>query len=654
MSVLANQLVNQGWPQTVADALILPRPQDQFTGSFGPSTPATPTPLDIMRDGMFLPRRSQYPVGYNLPSQPGAYKLIDFKTLRSLAHIYDILRRCIEIRKGEVATMEWEVTYKDPAKREAHHIEARARSRRVAAGQVIGTQEYTDDDTSMMELSEFWEQPDPIRQLGLDDWLKMLIEEVIVVDALSIFPHPTWMPGKGRLGSDLYALEILPGDTIKPLIDVRGAPPMPPAPAYQQYLWGIARTELQQEIFDRQRWPVQSPPPAEAGSYDDSVTDDGYFSKVADHGRLDRPALYYRPFNPQTDSLYGFSMVEQIILTVNLALKRQQWWTNYFTDGTIPAGLLHVPDDWPTQAIREFEENWNALLAGEPAWKHRVKAVPGSHGFTQLKPMIGTDAGITAFDEWLARLTCIGIDVTPDEVGLQPRSGLGGGGYGAAQENVTYRKSLKPLTNWIQVLARRVNTLHFRQSDKVLMFLYEEAEDALKHAQEDEVLIRTGVKTQDECRQDRGLDSHPRGIGSKPMIIVRNGAVLLEDVDDMSQTLASGMQGPPQPGGGPQDRNLPGVPKIDSPSKAENNIESKPTPESQAKDLRLWRTQAIRRLKVGRTALDPPLGSSLHPAVVTRIRMGLRGAVTPDAVRSVFADFDSERETEEEDIQRVS
>ena len=56
----------------------------------------------------------------------------------------------------------------------------------------------------------------------------------------------------------------------------------------------------------------------------------------------DAPALYYRPYNRRTYSPYGFSNVEQIILNVNLALKRQQFHTAFFTDGTIPAGLIKI------------------------------------------------------------------------------------------------------------------------------------------------------------------------------------------------------------------------------------------------------------------------------------------------------------------------
>lgn len=634
MTAMAQMLVNQGWPQTTADALLLPRLNDQFIGSFGPSTPAQPTPVDVARQGMLLPRRSQYPVGYNLPSPPGSYKLIDFGTLRSLARIHDVSRRCIEVRKQEIATMEWEVSFKDPDRAKAHRLQVRSRSRAAAAGRTIATQELSEDDVAIQELTAFWDQPDPIRQFGFDDWLKLLIENILVIDAPAIFPHPTWMPGRGRLGSDLYALEILAGDTIKPLIDIRGAPPMPPNPAYQQFVWGIPRTELAQDMLDAQTRPVQSPPADGASTW--SVPNDGDL--------LGNPQLYYPVYNPQDDSLYGFSNTEQIILTVNLALKRQQWWTAFYTEGTIPAGLLHLPEDWNPSDIREFEETWNALLSGEMAWKHRVRAIPGSTGFSQLKPMIGTDAGITALDEWLARLCCLGYDVTPDEIGLQPRSGLGGQGYSAAQENVTYRKSLKPVTNWVQKIARRVNERHFRRPDLVVQFMYEEAEDALRHAQEDDLLIGKGVKTQDECRQDRGLDPYPDGIGSKPMLVMRTGALLLSDVDAMSASMVTPtapgvpIQPPkPQPLGGEQapgdKRSGPGQSTPHPPPGGSA------APAQAVKALLLWRRVAVRKARAGRRALQPPAGAEVPSETALELSRRLQAATTPDDVRAAFADF---------------
>ena len=65
-----------------------------------------------------------------------------------------------------------------------------------------------------------------------------LLEDVFVVDALSLYIHPSRVPGKGLLGSDLAALEVLDGTTIRPLLDVRGGTPRPPASCPWGGSWG--------------------------------------------------------------------------------------------------------------------------------------------------------------------------------------------------------------------------------------------------------------------------------------------------------------------------------------------------------------------------------------------------------------------------------
>ncbi len=369
----------------------LPRPPGMFTqGSFTPSLPPPSQYVDAPGPGgAVLPRRWQYPVGYNLPTAPGATKLIDFNTLENLADIDPITGSCIRVRANEIAQLDWEIVPRDPASGD----------------------KYAD---RIKEVTPFFQVPDPIRGLEMDTFLKMLVREVLVKDALSLYPHETWGTGQGIGGSNLKAIEILDGSTIKPLMDLRGARPEAPAPAYQQYLYGVPRSEM-----------VAT----------DAIDDDPGLT-----GKYSAQQLYYRVYNPRPKSMYGFSNVEQIILNINLALKKLQFDTNYFTDGTVPAGLFHLHEDvYTTPAqVREFEEVWNQVLAGDPTWKWKIRAVPGSTAFTELrKPVFDS-----ALDEWRVRITCMGMDVTPEEIGLAPKSGLGGTGWGEQQENILYRKSL--------------------------------------------------------------------------------------------------------------------------------------------------------------------------------------------------------------------
>jgi hypothetical protein len=60
----------------------------------------------------------------------------------------------------------------------------------------------------------------------------MLLEEMLVIDAAALYP-------RYNRGGSLYALDIIDGATIKPLIGEDGRSPEPPDPAYQQILKGI-------------------------------------------------------------------------------------------------------------------------------------------------------------------------------------------------------------------------------------------------------------------------------------------------------------------------------------------------------------------------------------------------------------------------------
>ena len=526
LSLTAAQMAAGYFPGGSGVGLIPRRDEVFLSGAFGPGSPANATPIDPAYGGMVLPRRWQYPVGYNLPSAPGATKLIDFRVLEQLADVYDVLRRCIEVRKQEMATLRWEVLPKDQDL------------------QKPGAKRPAEVDGRIKAITAFLECPDPINGVDWADWIKVALEEIFVKDALSIFPHPTWLPGRGVNGSSLFALEILDGKTIKPLLDERGARPLPPNPAYQQFIWGIPRSEMEAQ-FTSDGAPLGDP---------NAKT----FLAASGGNDSDQPALYYRPYTRRTWTAYGFSNVEQIILNINLALKRQQFHTTFFTDGTVPAGIIGLPEDFaPTAAmVREFEEGWNQLLSGDPTWKHKIKVLPGAGKFEQLKPSyFGTQE--VDFDRWLALLTCMGMDVTTMEIGMGPgsNSGLGGKGYGDAEENVTERKSLRPLMEFFSAFFNQILATWFRSPDLELRFLYEQAENALQKAQEDEVLIRSGIKVQNEARVERGLDPYDgvddqgNKLGDSPIIIASRTIAMLEDINAISkQSAGLNPDGSPQPG----------------------------------------------------------------------------------------------------------
>ncbi|MGA8401060.1 MAG: hypothetical protein WB697_14310, partial [Stellaceae bacterium] len=129
-------------------------------------------------------------------------------------------------------------------------------------------------------VAEFWRRPDGERSFAT--WLRALMEDLLVLDA------PVLELRRNR-GGALIGLDIVDGATIKLLVDETGRRPRPPAPAYEQVIKG-------------RPWKL-----------------------------LTSDELLYLPRNPRPHKAYGFGPVEQIVMTVNIALRRQVMQLQHFT-----------------------------------------------------------------------------------------------------------------------------------------------------------------------------------------------------------------------------------------------------------------------------------------------------------------------------------
>jgi phage portal protein BeeE len=66
--------------------------------------------------------------------------------------------------------------------------------------------------------------------------------------------------------------------------------------------------------------------------------------------------IVYRPRNVRAHRVYGFSPVQQVLMTVNIGLRRQLWQLDYFTEGSIPDALIGVPQGWTPDQIKQFQD----------------------------------------------------------------------------------------------------------------------------------------------------------------------------------------------------------------------------------------------------------------------------------------------------------
>ena len=301
---------------------------------FGPGHPLWPFLINDPRsDGRSDPRRWQFPVAWNLQLTNDLGKQVPFAVLREIADNADIVRRCVETVKAAITGMEWNISISDDA---VSRVMGETGEGSVSASKKVRDQ-YTED---IARVKDFWKYPDRINGLSFQEWLSVLLEEVLVIDALSIFPNAN------PLNPELASLEILDGATIKPLLDTRGGRPQPPHPAFQQILWGFPRGEFEA-----------------APNSDAEYTAD---------------QLVYAPRVRRSFTPYGFSPVERAIPLVDLYLKRLHWLRTEYTDGVPPDMVVKTDSTYGSNPnlLKGYERVFNDELAGNLEERRGAKFLP--------------------------------------------------------------------------------------------------------------------------------------------------------------------------------------------------------------------------------------------------------------------------------------
>lgn len=392
---------------------------------FGPGTPLQP-----MAPEATAGRQFDYPFAYNtLINRPRSEEPLGFEQLRALADSYDLLRLVIETRKDQVARLTWYL---------ADHS-----GKPIAAA----------DNPRAGAILDLLACPD--REHGWAEWLRMLLEDMLVLDAATLYPRRT-------LGGSVYALEVIDGATIRRLIDERGRTPEAPAPAYQQILKGLPAVDYS------------------------------------------RDELLYLPRNVRSHRVYGLSPVEQVVMSVNIALRRQVHQLSYYTEGATPDLVFGVPETWQPGQIAEFEEYWNGLLAGNLGERRRARFIPGG-----VKPFDTKEQALKDdYDEWLARIVCYAFSVSPHPfVRDQTRA------TAVTNQSAALAEGLLPVAEWVRSLMNRLLATVLGAPD--LTFVWNpDTSNAAEQATIDVAYVGAGILTADEVRARLGLP--PLGESAAP------------------------------------------------------------------------------------------------------------------------------------------
>ncbi len=291
------------------------------------------------------------------------------------------------------------------------------------------------------------------RRRSFADWLRMLLEDMLVIDAAAIYPRYT-------RGGSLYSLDIIDGATIKPLIGEDGRSPEPPDPAYQQILHGV---------------------PAADFSADE---------------------LLYLPRNVRAHKFYGMSPVEQIALTVNIALRRDAATLDYYRTGSSPDAFATLPKEWTADQIRSFQDYFDALMSGNLARRRMTKFMPADFKLIEARQPPLKDM----YDEWLARIICYAFSVPASPFVSQVNR--------ATSETLRLQateEGLVPLKAWIKNALDHVIQVCMNEPGLEFVWVGDDAIDPLQQAQTLNILVTAGIKTREEARADLGLGGEPKG-----------------------------------------------------------------------------------------------------------------------------------------------
>jgi hypothetical protein len=412
----------------------------------GPQNPIRPVAPPEVRGRLY-----DFPVGYNLSITPRQYEPIGFPELRALSESSDIVRLVIETRKDQMAKLPWSI---GPVTEED------------------GTSATSDKDPAIKEIAQFFKRPDGTHKWST--WLRMLLEDLFVVDAPTLYCDRT-------RGNKLLALKQIDGATIKRIIDDWGETPKPPVPAYQEVLKGFPAINY--------------------------TTDD----------------IIYAPRNPRAHKIYGYGPVEQIIITVNIALRRQLFQLDYYAEGTMPEALIGTPKEWTPQQISAFQTNWDNMLAGNLAARRRAKFIPGDVGKNAI---ILKEPELTGqMDEWLARVVCFCFSISAEPFVSKMNRATAETAHDAAIE-----EGLQPLQQWVKELVDDIIWKFWKRDD--IEFLWEDDRQVDQQVQAVVLTdyVKYGIKTINEARDVLG-DKPVEG-GDIARVMTAQGFQLIEANDE--------------------------------------------------------------------------------------------------------------------------
>lgn len=439
------------------------KPKNQIRGIEATNFPSAMQPVTPIAPKGSEPLAFPLYMGQNLTYTPRPDAEYDAADLKRFA-IYPLARICIENTKDQLCQLPWEIQLKS----KPGEVDAKRKQR-------------SNVDPNVGKIANFFEYPDG--ENCWSDWLRPLLEDLLVIDASSILVRKT------RRGV-VAELRVIPGHDISCYVDDNGFRPKPPDPAYAQLWNGIPRCNL--------------------------TTDQ----------------LIYRPRNivwrgSQSSYLYGMSPTEQNAEEIKIGMERLNFVLAYYTKGSIP-GLLHiVPPGVDPDKIKETMQWMNSELAGNLEARRGYRMLQGFNQEGKPDQILFPKEPLLSdpFDEMHIKKICFGYGTSPQRLMRMINRASASANQEAAEE-----EGVKPFAKWLKGVIDFIIQRRLGYAGYEIVFDLAHENDVVKQATADSLYVDKGIRTRNEIRENLGDDPAAEPEADKLGITTVQGFVSLDTV----------------------------------------------------------------------------------------------------------------------------
>jgi len=460
----SNQLVSSSRSTSMAQtndrgvsASIWPQALSPVTAVSPDNTPAMNWPINI---------------GQNINYTPRPDADLSFEDLKNLGS-YVLARICIENIKDIVSRCEWSFQLKPKPGEDPSSHEKRSKG-----------------DQNLTYLSKFFESPDG--DLDWPDWLRQIMEDMLVIDAATVLIGRVGDPQTGKI----TRLDAGHGEMFARYVDDLGRTPHPPAYAYAQIYKGLPRTNLTtNQVLYKPRNIVAR--------------------------------------NTVSSYLYGMSPTEQSCDEIKAGAYRLKSVLAFYEKGSVP-GILHiVPMGVGAKQIADQMRSINSQLAGQLEKRRQIQIMQGfrrpDEGTEQV--MVLQDPVLAdAFDEQHIRRICFAYGCSPQRMIKALNRAAGEQQQESSEEEGSYI--------WIDAAKSLVDRLIQRYmgfADYEAVPEPKQETDPQVEAQTTNLKVSSAQMTINEGRKKRGEEPDPNPIADKLGFLTASGFVPLDHMETMAE-----------------------------------------------------------------------------------------------------------------------